>query len=264
MRRCLPLALGVTMLFLAQIAAAQDWNLQIVDDAGNTGFQSKVEVASDGTPYLFYTNASDGWAYLAWWVPGTGDTGGWERIRAGYTSYDRALAMAIDGDDQVHVVYSYSNYVNYRLFDHATSSWVIDAEQAVGEGADCDMVVIDDGGSYLPVLGLCTRSTDRLKVARRDIAGVWTVETVYDDHAVNNTPSITADSSNNLHISYQEYADRDLMYATNASGNWVSEYVDVADYVGSYSSIVMDAGDVPYIVYYDSTNGNLKYATIVP
>jgi len=78
--------------------------------------------------------------------------------------------------------------------------------------------------------------------------------------------SIATDSNDYTHISYYDYTNEDLKYATDKSGSWVNvtldgdEWMDAED-VGEYTSIAIDSNDDVHISYYDWTNGNLKYAT---
>ena len=46
----------------------------------------------------------------------------------------------------------------------------------------------------------------------------WSVQVI--DNEEGRYPSIAIDSADNIHISYQDYHDRDLKYATNSSGVW--------------------------------------------
>ncbi|MBW2108827.1 MAG: hypothetical protein JRI36_09205, partial [Deltaproteobacteria bacterium] len=50
-------------------------------------------------------------------------------------------------------------------------------------------------------------------------------------------------------------------YATNSSGSWAYETVDIDAAVGTFTSIVIDSSDNVHIAYYDATNTALKYAT---
>ncbi|MCF6157375.1 MAG: hypothetical protein E3K32_02110 [wastewater metagenome] len=89
----------------------------------------------------------------------------------------------------------------------------------------------------------------------------WQYETIDTSSSTANYASIAIDASDNIHISYYDATNRDLMYATNATGSWATESVDETDNVGQYTSIVVDTSDNVYISYYDVTNGDLKYAT---
>ena len=87
----------------------------------------------------------------------------------------------------------------------------------------------------------------------------WVTETVDSEGDVGRyDTSIAVDSSGNVHISYHDYTNSALKYATNASGSWVIETVDGNGDVGLYSSIALDSSDNVYIIY--SISDTLKYA----
>ncbi len=64
----------------------------------------------------------------------------------------------------------------------------------------------------------------------------------------------------NVHISYLDYTNFDLKYATGTFGSWSIETVDSAGEVGMCTSIALDSSDNVHISYFDLTNYNLKYA----
>ena len=63
--------------------------------------------------------------------------------------------------------------------------------------------------------------------------------------------SLALDTSGHAHISYQDYENRDLKYATNVSGSWVTTTVDSYGWVGFTSSIAIDASGHVHIIYFD-------------
>ncbi|MDX1812115.1 MAG: CFI-box-CTERM domain-containing protein, partial [Gammaproteobacteria bacterium] len=76
---------------------------------------------------------------------------------------------------------------------------------------------------------------------------------------------IALDSNGKVHVSYlYEYfnnvAEKQLRYVTNASGSWQAEAVDASGLVGEYSSIAIDSNNTVHISYFDLDNGDLKYA----
>jgi len=89
----------------------------------------------------------------------------------------------------------------------------------------------------------------------------WTIETVDNAGDVGWFTSIATDSNNKVHISYYDATNRDLKYATNASGLWVAETVDSVGMVGWFTSIATDSNNKVHISYLDVYNSNLKYAT---
>ncbi|MFA5794029.1 MAG: DUF2341 domain-containing protein [Candidatus Brocadiia bacterium] len=90
---------------------------------------------------------------------------------------------------------------------------------------------------------------------------LWTITTVDSAGNVGGFTSMAIDSSNKMHISYYDYSNADLKYATNESGSWVSTAVESVGDIGEFSSIAVDSNNKVHISYYDRTNTNLKYAT---
>jgi hypothetical protein len=93
----------------------------------------------------------------------------------------------------------------------------------------------------------------------------WVYETVDLDHLVGNNASIAIDSNNYIHISYSSggYSGR-LKYATNSSGSWVTETVQITGYSMSRdNSIAVDSNNNVHISFYDmySVSYNLRYTT---
>ena len=92
-------------------------------------------------------------------------------------------------------------------------------------------------------------------------AASWIVEAVDSPGTVGYYTSIAVDSSNKVHISYEDQVNSDLKYATNAGGSWANITLDSTGYVGWFTSIAVDSNDKVHISYYDGTNYDLKYAT---
>ena len=97
--------------------------------------------------------------------------------------------------------------------------------------------------------------------------GDWSKTTIDNiDGPYGRYTSIAIDSNDNVHISYLNESDDDmkLMYATDASGSWVTTIVDSTGRVGEYTSIAIDSNDKVHISYQDSADGYyVKYATDV-
>jgi hypothetical protein len=89
----------------------------------------------------------------------------------------------------------------------------------------------------------------------------WEYEVIDNAPGVGDYASIAIDSNNKVHISYYDYSNGDLKYATNTSGSWVTSTIDSWGNVGDSTSIAVDANNKVHISYYDYSNGDLKYAT---
>jgi hypothetical protein len=268
MRTIYTLTLATAMLMaLGAAVSAQDWNFHVVDDAGDMGVYSRIAVTSDGTPHIVYKNASLGTIFIAWWVPDGMGSGHWERRQiSSNTSTNDYVRLSIDSYDRLHISYgSYtpSQAIWYGIYDTATESWTLGQEVATTLRGKHDMTLYEDGGDVTVLIA--TINSNTLYVVRRDPgSGLWSAETAYSSSDVSDTPSIAVDSGGGVHVSFFETGGSNLMYATDSrGGGWSSEYVDIPGAVGYYSSIVIDTGDVPYIVYYDATNDDLKWARLV-
>ena len=103
-------------------------------------------------------------------------------------------------------------------------------------------------------------------------SGSWVTETLdsgrYGDGDVDSyifvedySSSIVLDSSGKAHIGYYDIINKDLKYATNASGSWVTgildrddDYYDESDgEVGLYPSIALDTAGKVHISYADES-----------
>jgi hypothetical protein len=256
------LALGV----LAGPASAQDWNIQVVDDGGTTGWSSRVVATSDGIPYILYQDGSNN-VTLAWYVTG-GGPGGWDRLTlSDRDGYHQIMGMEVDGYDKIHIAYSNMIIpygIKYGVYDHASKAWELSPEVASTSYGDLSLALWDSSGTTIPFIAVSLRADpEDVRVMKRDPgSGSWLEEIVWDDYATDR-PSIAIGAAGTAHVSFYDVTGSNLMYSTNAGGLWVTEYVDIVGAVGYYNAIVIDAGNTPYIVYYDSSSDDLKYAKLL-
>ncbi len=94
-------------------------------------------------------------------------------------------------------------------------------------------------------------------------AHAWITTTVVNTGFTGLYTSIALDSADNVHVSYIDWADEGLKYATNESGSWVTTAVDDTgvEFTGLYTSLALDSAGKVHISYIDWTNEELKYAT---
>ena len=71
--------------------------------------------------------------------------------------------------------------------------------------------------------------------------------------------SIAMDANGHAHISYQDQ-NKDLKYATNASGAWQYSFIAANGSVGAHSQIRVDSMGKVHIAYTDETSGTVKLA----
>ena len=114
--------------------------------------------------------------------------------------------------------------------------------------------------SYLSLLFLTLVSL--FLITAKASGQTWTTEVVDSSGDVGRHTSIALDTSDNAHISYIDFTNRELKYATNTTGSWVTETVDSSGSAGFfYTSIAIDTSDNAHISYFDDTNDDLKYTT---
>lgn len=120
-------------------------------------------------------------------------------------------------------------------------------------GHDGTAIVIDenDGTSIAAVSGRI------LYVYSIDSENKWTRERLA--YFVSE-PDMVLDSSGFLHIAYRNRHPNALGYATNLSGQWETQTVDIVDVGGFSPTIAIGPDDAPWIGYLDSTATELKVA----
>lgn len=252
------------------LCQADTWNLQVVDDAGDVGYDSQIVTLSDGTPYIFYKSSTDN-LYLAWWVSDGGGGGGWQyRYLDNYTRNGTTFEAIVDATNRIHIAYSRytSPAVRYGIYDPATQTWTLPLETVTGAPTSVfvDLLLTQIGADLVPVI--CANGENgKVYVYKRDPAtGVWSNTIVDTLHTATHGGSVAVDAAHNMHVSFYENDGDNLMYATKTwdATTWQVSTVDITGNVGDYSSILVDASNRVHIVYYDTTNGDLKHAVLTP
>jgi hypothetical protein len=262
--------------------ASGSWMTEIVVES-NGGFYTSLAMDSSDNAHISYegnctlnyaTNSSGSW------VTEKVDTEG----TAGHFS-----SIAIDSANQAHISYEGNCALRYAtVISGLWSTETPDNSKDVGlytsiaiDSSDNALisnykeVYNEDWRYYMGSLKFATNST-----------GSWMIETIeygtpydnmsYDGRDRGRHSSIAVDSSDKVHISYMEKVTRDsscapyyifcgyLKYATNASGTWVTEYVERAGASNGgnifiESDIAVDSTEKVHISY--SGQDGLRYAT---
>ena len=71
--------------------------------------------------------------------------------------------------------------------------------------------------------------------------------------------SLALDVGGNPRISYFDFTNQDLKFASRTGASWTYETVDATNCKGSYTSLALKGGN-PVIAYFDCTESNLRLA----
>jgi len=172
-------------------------------------------------------------------------------------------SIAIDSLDNVHVSYfkSYYKDLMYAYKTAAGSSWTIeDVDTEYDRGYWSTIGV--DSSNQPSIVYQETYPNYTIRYAKKRF-GSWVKETVADDATARYGYYTTfdLDTKGNPHIVYHVgYPGYDLYYTRKMGDEWETEYISQTGYVGRWCNIDVDDTDAAHIVYFDTTNYNLKYA----
>jgi hypothetical protein len=153
------------------------------------------------------------------------------------------------------------------LFPFADPAEAVDwTIYTIDKGGDNSMAV--DSNNHVHISYAYSDETNTYIKYATNASGYWVTSTIDtgtvaagDDLGFT---SIAVDSNNHAHISYYRGTgtNHDVMYATNASGNWVASTIDsIGNLVWPITSMAVDSKNHVHICYYDESLSALKYAT---
>lgn len=147
----------------------------------------------------------------------------------------------------------------------AEDTWAdqsVDSSVTVGR----DNAIASDGVNKIFIAYRDETNLDLRYARSTDGGNTWTSGTVDSAGNVGTFSSVASCSSNHFVISYKDETNGDLKFAQTFDGgtSWTDVALDTVGDVGSYTSIALNttssSGCHYIITYYDTTNGNLKYA----
>lgn len=252
------------------------WNTEVVDD--NSGLGGVGTFASLGLstiserPQIAYYDALNG--HLKWarldpgdiWFIGTPDDGASSTNDVGQ-GCDIALSEE-SGQDIAHISY-YDITAGYlKYVRNVGGDWVTDTVDTVGIlpifGTDIKgtSITLDAGGNpHIAYYAIDTISLSGILKYAHLVSGNWQIDTVEADSGVDLGlwPDIELVEEGGLfaYISYFDNTNLYFKYARQNPTGWSRTIIDNTPGVGMYSSQKLGS---THTGYYDSSNGNLKYA----
>lgn len=190
-------------------------------------------------------------------------------IEAESDGVGKHTSIAIDHLGGVHISYYNEGCKDLKYAFWNGSSWMtetVDYYNDQGGLGTYTSIAVD---SYKDVhIAYMSEKYDDLKYAYKR-GGTWRLDTV--DGATSNVGTFASIALQEVlvssvltpipNISYLDFSNYNLKFARmNVDKSWSKSSLDSTDRVGLFTSIAMDPDGKIWISYYDSSNGNLKYA----
>lgn len=238
------------------------WHIYIVDE----GVQSSIDVDSSRLPHISYRGLRGGFEdfvlrYASW------NNGNWSiqtvdnRSGAGHTS-----VLVLDSRDIPRIAHwdsrSHPDSATLKMATRIGANWELEAID--NETSGYISIGLALGSNELPRVSYLkeVHSRDRdLWLAELSENGSWELEMI-DETGDVRYPSLSIDSRDHYHISYQHYeVGNALRYAYWNGSAWNIERVGAQGVYGSWSSIGTDNKGCPHIAFYDFVRKMVSYAT---
>jgi hypothetical protein len=172
------------------------------------------------------------------------------------------VSLDFNSSNQLFASYYDNDNQTLKFAYYSGSSWsyeTLDSDSNVGT---MTAIAVDKSSSKVNI-SYVDESNGALKyISRNSSSSSFNdPETLTTRQEVGEYSSLAIDASGNAYIVYYDSTNKNLLFATNRSGDWVLETIDSEDDIGEYAGIDIDDSNQLHVVYYDSTNTNLKYAT---
>ena len=208
------------------------WNIETIDYALDVGRFTSIALDDNNYPHISYINCSDNTLKYARW---TGSE--WDMITITTANrqnewirdYGSGTSLALDSNDNAHIVFVDGDYENLRYARWEDGSWIIENVSHARQVYLHVSIALD--GSDFPHITYFTRYQNTINYARWNGTG-WNI--VYVDDIGGNYEggfnSLALDKSGYTHISYFDYNYDDLKYARLIPSNESLEQVFPTEY----------------------------------
>jgi len=260
------------------------WGTEVIDYGSGSfwgvGRFSSLAVDSNNNMHISYQSGYSDEAESRWLRYITNGNGTWEIQGEEGCSLGSESGMyssiALDNDGQVHISHPGCDTENYCV-RHVTdeSGWHGECVPNTQDRSLGTSIAVDDANTIGVAFYRLHQEAKSdfwfsINIAMK-ANGEWTTTEIepiatYLGNVVSDR-FLALDDASHAHIAYTGLDDEDnpvLKYATNASGEWITEVVDPSPNSGIGASIAVDSDGYVHISYYDNGNSSLKYATNRP
>jgi hypothetical protein len=233
-------------------------DIMVIDSIGDVGKYTSTDVSNWHPPPISYYDVTN--KDLKCFLEGD-----LERVDSlGNVGMFTSLAVELHGQhESVHISYYDSTNGNLKYAHRDSSGWNIREVDTAGDVGMYSSLELDSLNH--PHISYYDATNGDLKYAYRDSIG-WHTETTDTVGDVGQYGALDLDTLDYPHIGYYDVTNGDLKYAYWNGVSWSVEALDTVGDVGKYASLVFDDGYGQQwnrgvnILYYDSTNGDLKRA----
>ena len=231
-----------------------EWSIQVVDDLGDVGWFSSLELDSSDNPHIAYRDESNGALKYARF---TGSVWEIQTVPDPASNVGRYASLALNSSDYARISYEEggSQVGVLKYAEWTGSSWLVEKVDGQAKGVGQHTSIALDSSDNPHIAYQKFWGTEALRYAHK-AGSTWTKETVESGKGTYGTyTSIAIDASDNPHISY--YATGGIRYARHTGSSWEIEIVGTGN---RQTSIDLDALGNPHITY---TSGSGSEAQLV-
>jgi len=237
---------GATSFVYAH-AAPSGWVSETVTTDHDAGGQPALALDSRDRPVVLYGGIETLWLARA-------GAGGWqhERVAAPPGAIIVGRALALDSRDRAHIVFSDHNNVRLTYLRPTDTGW--QAKELADDGSSPSLTLDDADRPHLVYLSSPEGMVYAVYESER-----WVMTGVPVGEFGGSSNTLLLDDTGTAHIASLSYA-HSLLYATNRGGSWATQLVAMQEQVGAPHALALDAADNPYLLYYQSSTGQLRWA----
>lgn len=227
------------------------WNLNpFPDSQGCSDFD--VEIDQSGSPVISYIRDKKIQIYRET-IPGSSI---WKEYQVGTEdSYALSLSLKMNGFPSIVYISDKGQDMKVARFNgtdwdvrqaaSARAGYSFERCQIVQDKKDQDLIILYDG--------------DAMNVFLQKDQG-WGLGRVDGRSRRGGYINLLLDKKGIPYLSYYDFTNKELYFASKINGVWQPEIVDRTGDVGRYASAAVDSKGNPFIAYYDALRGDLKYA----
>jgi hypothetical protein len=180
--------------------------------------------------------------------------------RYGYGMYN---SITVDRNNRIHISYYDANHGSLVYGSYNGLVW--DINEVIDRGVAGTYTAVATRSDNIPCVSYFAEKYDFLKVACRNSLdpadNTWWIGTADNSTQAGVYTSLAFDSSDRPHVSYMDFVQGNLMYASqNSNGDWFNETVDTRHETGGWTSLALDGNSKPCVSYFEFTDQILKYA----